>query len=353
MARGLRHAHDRGIIHRDLKPGNLLRDKNGTIKITDFGIAKSFGTSQNTGTNVLGTIDFMSPEQAKGQPVTVRSDLYSLGTVMFTLLSGSPPFTGNSVEESLRNLTKVPAPRIIHRAPDVPVELDELIGELLEKDPEKRIPTALSLLHRLESIEQKLRDHSQAQTVEGPPVVSGQNTIGDKPPSRSRLRKGNSGSAKTIENIAEKNQQTEKSKKRRGTTFHDDSDSDHADGKQQRIKRPQTEFPPIEKQDYFNSVSDTQRRQQSLQAEPHPPTSLKSVLAVAIPLIAVMGLVGFGIYQATRPTTAAALWAEIEPYQESPQKRLDEINQFIDRFPNHEKLSTVQRLAELPSATNL
>ena len=104
VSKGLRHAHDRGIIHRDLKPGNLLmtvdeEGKSGHVKITDFGIAKRFGTSLNTGENVLGTMDFMSPEQAKGEPVTTKSDLYSLGTVMFTLLSGRPPFSANSVEE--------------------------------------------------------------------------------------------------------------------------------------------------------------------------------------------------------------------------------------------------------------
>ena len=96
-ANGLRHAHDRGIIHRDLKPGNLMMadatsESPNQVKLTDFGIAKSFGSSQNTGTNILGTMDFMSPEQARGEPVTARSDLYSLGAVLFTLLAGRPPF---------------------------------------------------------------------------------------------------------------------------------------------------------------------------------------------------------------------------------------------------------------------
>ena len=100
VSAGLRHAHDRGIIHRDLKPGNLLMtydedSKPDFVKITDFGIAKRFGSSQNTGQNVLGTMDFMSPEQAKGELVTIRSDLYSLGSVMYALLSGKPPFRTN------------------------------------------------------------------------------------------------------------------------------------------------------------------------------------------------------------------------------------------------------------------
>ena len=169
VCKGLRHAHDRGIIHRDLKPGNLLRmvDEDGQperIKITDFGIAKRFGTSQNTGENVLGTMDFMSPEQAKGEPVTIRSDLYSLGTLLFTLLAGKPPFSANSVEASLRNLTRVPAPHIEKLVPDVPKDLDKLINKLMEKRPENRIQTAQALLHRIEEIETKLRDDSEAQT---------------------------------------------------------------------------------------------------------------------------------------------------------------------------------------------
>ena len=170
VGQALRHAHDRGVIHRDLKPGNLLRSTAGENKITDFGIAKSFGSSQNTGENVLGTMDFMSPEQAKGQPVTARSDLYSLGTVLFTLLSGKPPFKANSVEESLRNLTKVPPACELCRA-HVPDEIDKLIRQLMDKDPNKRIPTAHALLIKIAEIEQLLKDYSEAKTAFNPPVA--------------------------------------------------------------------------------------------------------------------------------------------------------------------------------------
>ena len=164
VCQGLRHAHDRGIIHRDLKPGNLLMTRFGRVKITDFGIAKSYGTSQNTGDNILGTMDFMSPEQAKGEPVTFRSDLYSLGAVMYTLLCGRPPFSANSIEESLRNLTRVPAPRIGSVVSGVPDELDELIAQLMEKNPKKRIATAMALNHRLGDIETALKFYSEAKT---------------------------------------------------------------------------------------------------------------------------------------------------------------------------------------------
>ena len=173
---GLRHAHDRGITHRDLKPGNLLMAKlaegaaerklPGIVKITDFGIAKSFGSSQNTGTNVLGTMDFMSPEQAKGQPTTFRSDLYSLGAVMFTLLSGKPPFASKSVEEAINNLMRVPVPQVRSVVPDVPREIDDLIRALMAKQPDKRVPNTLALLRHLDELEDFLKEQAEAKTAE-------------------------------------------------------------------------------------------------------------------------------------------------------------------------------------------
>ena len=172
IANGLKHAHDRGVIHRDLKPGNLLASTDGLIKITDFGIAKNFGNSSNTGSNVLGTMDFMSPEQAKGNPVTVKSDLYSLGSVMYCLLSGRPPHRGNSVEETLHNLTRTTPPHITQSVPNVPPELDSLISRMMEPDPEKRVATAQSLLYQIESVEQQLKDYSEAQTAERPIITA-------------------------------------------------------------------------------------------------------------------------------------------------------------------------------------
>src|SRR5205814_186190 len=98
----LKHAHDHGVIHRDLKPPNLLRTSTGIIKLTDFGIAKVFAGRQLTNTGgVVGTAEYLSPEQATGKQASKRSDLYSLGAVMYALLVGKTPFTGATTAELL------------------------------------------------------------------------------------------------------------------------------------------------------------------------------------------------------------------------------------------------------------
>jgi serine/threonine-protein kinase len=159
----LRHAHDNGIIHRDLKPPNLLRTPSGQIKLTDFGIAKVFASQHLTATGgVVGTADYLSPEQAAGKPVTKRSDLYSLGAVLYTLLVGRPPFEGVSFVELLHKHRYAQFDRPQKLVPEIPHELDDIICELLDKDPAKRPPDCLVLGKRLESLRRKLERKSHA-----------------------------------------------------------------------------------------------------------------------------------------------------------------------------------------------
>jgi serine/threonine protein kinase len=157
VCRALKHAHDRGVIHRDIKPANLLLADDGTLKLSDFGIAKLFGNTGLTADGgVLGTAEYMAPEQADGRPVTHRCDLYSLGGVMFALLARRPPFRAATMVEMLQ-LQRYAQPEPVRRfAPDAPVELEAIVAMLLEKDPEKRIPTAMVLSRRLESMKHGL-----------------------------------------------------------------------------------------------------------------------------------------------------------------------------------------------------
>ena len=158
VCQALKHAHDRGVIHRDLKPANLLRTPDGQIKLSDFGIAKLFGATQLTAHgSVVGTADYMAPEQAEGNPVTNRTDLYSLGAVLFTLLARRPPFTGSSLPQVFHKLRCEEAPPVRRYAPHVPAELELIIQQLLKKDPNERIPTALTLSNRLRAMQHALQ----------------------------------------------------------------------------------------------------------------------------------------------------------------------------------------------------
>lgn len=157
LCRALKHAHDHGIIHRDLKPANILMARDGEIKLSDFGIARLFGNTRMTSDGgVLGTAEYMAPEQADGRPVTDRCDQYSLGGVMFTLLAGRPPFRASSFVEMLQ-MQRFSEPQPVSRfAPDTPAELDRIIAQLLEKDPVRRFSNANMLARSLEAMEKGL-----------------------------------------------------------------------------------------------------------------------------------------------------------------------------------------------------
>jgi serine/threonine protein kinase len=165
----LKHAHDFGVIHRDLKPANLMINSQGSVKLTDFGIAKLFGASESTVEgSVLGTADYMSPEQAEGKPVSVRSDLYSLGSMCYAAISGKPPFVGKNIPEILFNVRYGTLVPLQTHCPDVPKELCDLIEELLRREPSMRPPTGLVVGNRLQSLRaglsKRARDKAAGKT---------------------------------------------------------------------------------------------------------------------------------------------------------------------------------------------
>lgn len=153
IATGLRQAHDMGIVHRDIKPANILITKQDKVKILDFGIARLFGSTGVTmAGGIVGTADYMAPEQAFGEGVTPKADLYSLGAVMYAMLSRQPPFRGTHVTEildKLRYSEPIPIDRLVETIPN---ELSQLVSQLLEKNPDRRVPTARALCRRLEAL---------------------------------------------------------------------------------------------------------------------------------------------------------------------------------------------------------
>jgi serine/threonine protein kinase len=142
VASALEFAHGRGIVHRDVKPANVLLPRGGGVKLVDMGIARLLSAEALTlTTTALGTARYMSPEQARGEPLDGRSDVYSLGCVLFEMLAGRTPFEGNPVALSYAHVS-TPAPRVRSINAAVPAAMDELVGAMLEKDPADRPQTA-------------------------------------------------------------------------------------------------------------------------------------------------------------------------------------------------------------------
>ncbi len=153
ISEALRHAHEHNIIHRDIKPHNILITNDGVVKVTDFGIARAVTTSGYTQTGVvMGSVQYFSPEQAKGLPVGPQSDLYSLGCVVYEMLTGEVPFQGESpIAVALKHLQEEP-PLLKEIVAQNPKPVGVLIQRLLAKDLEKRYPSALVLSKDLQEI---------------------------------------------------------------------------------------------------------------------------------------------------------------------------------------------------------
>jgi eukaryotic-like serine/threonine-protein kinase len=172
IGRALAFAHAQGLVHRDVKPQNVLLG-NGDVKVTDFGIARSLDVNiglTQTGT-VLGTSEYLSPEQATGRQVDARTDEYSLGVVLYELLAGEPPYTGDSlVAVAMRHLND-PVPSISLARPDVPLRVDAALQRAMAKDPDDRFQSMSDFVVELGDCLAGLGDQDAERTVISAPAV--------------------------------------------------------------------------------------------------------------------------------------------------------------------------------------
>jgi eukaryotic-like serine/threonine-protein kinase len=188
VARALAFAHDQGIVHRDVKPHNVLVDDERGAKVTDFGLARSLELDHDitqTGT-VMGTSDYISPEQASGQPADERSDQYALGVLLYELLAGEVPFPAEGYMAAAVRHLQDPVPSIRERRRDVSPKVDELIQRAMAKRPEDRFPTTAALVAALETCLAEVGDAGPADRARTQVVRPAARPRQRRPPRRRR-----------------------------------------------------------------------------------------------------------------------------------------------------------------------
>ncbi|MBN9389209.1 MAG: Stk1 family PASTA domain-containing Ser/Thr kinase [Chloroflexi bacterium] len=173
IADGIGYAHSTGLIHRDIKPQNILIDMSGRVKITDFGIAKSATASTLTEAGItLGTVHYFSPEQAKGLPVMPQSDIYSIGVVLYEMLTGRIPFdSDNPVALALKHIEEMPPP-LRRFNPSIPPVVEQIVLKALSKDPNQRFATAAQLSKALRNLEAQSDQGTMVQRPVPPPSTN-------------------------------------------------------------------------------------------------------------------------------------------------------------------------------------
>jgi serine/threonine protein kinase len=165
VLRGLAYAHAAGIIHRDIKPANILVTSEGRAKVADFGIARPKNSSMTAAGALMGTPNYMSPEQVLGQPLTPKADVFSTGVLFFEMLTGIKPFVAGDLTEILHNILRQRVPHVSDLNPAVPKKVGDVVERMIAKSPEDRL-NAADALAEIESLRASAKDPQRSQAAE-------------------------------------------------------------------------------------------------------------------------------------------------------------------------------------------
>ncbi len=350
ICHALKHAHDHGVVHRDIKPANLLLTSDGQVKIADFGIARLFGGTQLTiAGGVLGTADYMSPEQADGRVVSDKCDQYSLGGVLYALLAGRPPFKAKTMPEMLQ-MQRFAEPEPVRRyAPDTPDQLDRLISQLLAKEPTDRFPNVLVLGRHMKAMKKALsrppkKDSDEEQGIVDTKIGGSSNDVSSDATAAfdEDMTQAQNGpdlfSGKEFPGGGE----TDKAMQE---LFDAPTLAEPTKTGSSQTKPPELASTPPkpEPKRRFTTLDEEVRRQRE-QAR----GSRVWLVAQLVGMAAALGILVWGGWQLMQPPTAEQLYKKIiaevdEQGTENLRPLADELNDFLARFPEDPRTEEIER----------
>ena len=314
VCKALKHAHDHGVIHRDLKPANLLLTADENIKLLDFGIARLFGgTNLTSAGGVLGTADYMSPEQADGRPVNDRCDQYALGGVLYALLTGRPPFRAKSLPELLQ-LQRYAEPEPVRRyCSEAPEELERIIMQLLAKDPEARFPNTMVVAKRLEAMVRALSRPLHESDIELTPKLP---------------------LNLPIDETLEATRVYDKSGADQKSTAAPEGEADDELELEERK--------PNKTEAHFTSVAELARQERL-----HERRSVPLMFLQGSSVLLILALLIGGLWWMFRPASADTLYSRIRAGAEDELRNIEpDVDSFLARFPEDPRAEEVAKIKE-------
>ncbi|MEO1525327.1 MAG: serine/threonine-protein kinase [Planctomycetota bacterium] len=351
----LKHAHDIGVIHRDLKPANLILEPDDTVKLVDFGISKIFGHDQTAAGAIMGTADYMAPEQAANSGISARTDLYSLGCVIYAMLCGRPPFKGKSITEVIDALKTQEAVALDLIDPDLPEDVVQIVHELLEKQPHQRPPTALAVMNRLKAMRAGLhklqtmsdegnRTNSPSKDLDDGTIAGTDNREIGEPTNLKGDRDDTLAMADTPEDVRTSPSQVDLSAKTIGTEGH--SKKNATVGTEFSHSEPSSQDTSTGSagQTHFKTVSEGDVRESFFSpADSETESPWKRNLSIAVLSIALLGGLGLVVSTLLGPNPDELL-TKIDATFEEQGATFDlqrQYEQFLKLFPDHPRAEEI------------